>query len=1013
MRGPAAFCFVLLFALALSASAGFTRGPGAASPLDQYKHSRWSAEDGAPVNIAAIAQSADGFLWLGTGSGLYRFDGVRFERIAPIPGDRTRSPQVSSLAVTRTGDLWVGYRWGGVAVYRDGRLQPVEMPRSGQPVIAMVEDAAGDIWAINSRYDSPLSRYSHGRWTSVGVAEGVSNQPLGALLAPSDGSIWIAGWDGALVRRPGQTRFQTIEGSDEGTNMTLSIDGQSGVWMLGAAGPRLLWADGAMVPAAEGEVTGLEIRTHRSPRMMLDQQGGMWAADQEKGLIHVQVGGIDHRRITPQSIQQVRRSDGLTSDTVTAIFPGREGEVWVGTTAGLDRFRPANVRFAPGLSPDGYGVLFADRRGTLYLIDSHNVYRIGPGGRRELLTSALSDVGAICDAPDGSLWLDSGVGLVHITGRHVAIEPQPFDPEHTSFACVAEPNGRLWLAAGPDGLFRRDGAQWTAVTLGSGAPNAVGLREDGQGGLLVNVRDKGLYRIEGDQTRFLWDGAAIGRITAIGPYRGAMLAVGPYGVARFDGTAFTVLSSDRYPWLANTMGLTQTATDAWFLTDRGVVRVGLQELERAMRDQGALKHQIFDAQDGLAATVQTGSFRPLTSSGDGRIWISTADGAFWIDPAHMTLNTLPPSVVVTALVSDGRRKALGPRVTLAAGASHIQIDFTALSLPAPERVRFLYRLEGADANWVDPGTRRQAFYTNLRPGVYRFQVIAANNDGIWNPVGATQEFWIPPTFFQSIWFVILCLGAAGFGLWVAYRLRLRYVTDQLRARIEARVGERERIARELHDTLLQGFQGLMLRFQAVAERLPLGQTERTLIDKALDQADAVLIEGRDHLQALRASSEIGDLCQMLAQVAHDLSAEGAPMFHLVVEGEPRDLRGLALEELSRIGQEAIRNAFKHAGAKAVEARVRYSRREFVLTIRDDGVGIAAEIADRARSGGHFGLVGIRERAVRIGGRLTIDSSLNAGTAIVVALSSRSAYEPRNGWRDLLSRWRAVSRGLEA
>ncbi|RYG20777.1 MAG: hypothetical protein EON96_00195 [Caulobacteraceae bacterium] len=989
-----------------AAAPSFAQAPD--RTLSQYKHNRWTFEDGAPASIAAIAQTPDGFLWLGSGNGLYRFDGIAFQRITPIPGDRARSPQVASLMVSRAGDLWVGYRWGGIAVFREGRLQPVAMPDPEASIVALAEDQAGDIWAVSGRSRNPLSRYRNGQWRRVGEAEGVADQVIASMLSSPDGSIWIAGWDGVRVRLPGQTRFIPVAETADDENKALALDRQGDVWMLGIGGARRLSSNGRPVPFSAPPAPRFDVRVHMPPRVLMDRRGAMWASDQEAGVMRLDRAALEDRRGDGDQVQRLGRAEGLTSDGVTALFEGREGEIWVGTTAGLDRFRQADVVPAPSLSPTGGGLLFTDRRGVLYLIDRTSLSRVGAGDRLERLTNALVNVGAVCDAPDGSLWVASEPGLIHLTGGRTTVSALPYDPELTSYGCIVEPTGRLWLAAGSKGLFRRDGSVWTAVPVGEGDANVQGVRLDPQGRLLVNVRNRGLYRLAGPRTEHIWDGDEIGRITTMGPYNGGILLAGIRGVALLDANGIRVLSSDRYPWLASIRGLTQTATEAWFLTDRGAERVMLADLRRALRNQGPLHHQTFGADDGLPSPVAFGFSRAITSDRSGRIWIMTPDGAVWIDPARLTVNRLPPPVAITALIADGRPSAPGAPVVLAEGTSRIQVEYTAPSLLVPQRVQFRYRLEGADAGWVDAGSRRQAFYTNLRPGVYRFQVIAANDDGVWNRVGATQTFTIPPTFVQSIWFVLLCVAASGLVLYAAYVMRVRYLTERVETRLEARMSERERIARELHDTLLQGVHGLMLRLQAVAERFPVGQTERTLLDGALDRADAVLAEGRDSVHALRSPLEAGGLAKMLEDVAEDLTCDGSPSFRLESAGTSRDIDPLVAEEVGRIGQEAIRNAFMHARASEVVATLGYERRYVVLSVRDNGCGISEKPKPETNYGGHFGLAGLRERATRIGGRLTIDSGPDQGTMVTIAAPAR-ANSIQRGWRRLLQPSRSLTR----
>jgi len=304
-------------------------------------------------------------------------------------------------------------------------------------------------------------------------------------------------------------------------------------------------------------------------------------------------------------------------------------------------------------------------------------------------------------------------------------------------------------------------------------------------------------------------------------------------------------------------------------------------------------------------------------------------------------------------------------------------------------VRFRYKLEGDDPGWVDPGGRRQAFYTNLAPGEYRFRVIAANNDGVWNSTGATLAFSIPPTFLQTNWFMLLCVLAGAAALWLLYSLRLRQMTARLRGRLEERLAERERIARELHDTLLQGFQGLMLRFQAVAERIPPDHPARRFMEEALNRGDDVLIEGRDRVRNLRVGRD-GDLTQAFARVAAEAARDPTVQFRIVEEGTPVDLHPVVHDEVVKIVTEAILNAFTHSKAKSIDVGIVYQARRFSLKVRDDGVGIDADLLNSGREG-HFGFTGMRERTQKISGELTVLSRPGAGTEIDLTIPASVAF----------------------
>jgi signal transduction histidine kinase len=396
------------------------------------------------------------------------------------------------------------------------------------------------------------------------------------------------------------------------------------------------------------------------------------------------------------------------------------------------------------------------------------------------------------------------------------------------------------------------------------------------------------------------------------------------------------------------------------------------------------------------------SFKPLvTKSSDGKLWFTNEAGFSVVDPRHLRINNLPPAVHVDQIIAD-RKTYDAPsdrtgRVGLPPLVRDLQIDYTALSFVAPEKVLFRYKLEGWDRDWQDAGNRRQAFYNNLAPGNYRFRVTACNNSGVWNEAGTILDFSIAPAYYQSNWFRGTCVAAFMLLLWALYQLRLRQIARQFQVRLEERIGERTRIARELHDTLLQGFQGLMFRLQAVRYLLPERPAEASqALDTALDLGGEVIAEGRDAVQNLRSSTVVNnDLVHGLTLVAEELAADkespASPTFRILVEGPPRDLDPIRREEIYRIGREALVNAFRHARAQQIEAEITYGDPQFRLRIRDDGTGIESSVRDPGKRSGHWGLTGMRERAKTIGGRLEVWSQEGAGTEVDLTIPSSIAY----------------------
>jgi signal transduction histidine kinase len=439
--------------------------------------------------------------------------------------------------------------------------------------------------------------------------------------------------------------------------------------------------------------------------------------------------------------------------------------------------------------------------------------------------------------------------------------------------------------------------------------------------------------------------------------------------------------------------VTATTGDTWLNGINGVIRISAGDLAAAFaRPDRGLRYIAYDMKDGLPGVAQQDSDTPTAVEGtDGRLWFVTSHGVAWLDPRHLVRNLVPPPVSIRSLITGDAEYRYPGSVSLTAGSSNLEIDFTALSLSIPQRVQFRYKLSGVDADWIDPGARRQAFYTNLGPGSYRFQVIAANNDGVWNQSGATVAITIPPTFLQSVWFKLLLLACGLLIAWLLYSLRVRQITDRLRGRLEERLSERERIARELHDTLLQGFQGLIFRFQGVIGRLQPENPVRDMMEHALDQADDLLTEGRNRVLDLRAGHADADLSEVIGHSAERIMVASAASFRIIVEGKPRRLHGIVHEEVSRIAEEALSNAARHASARSVEVSIAYRSANFALHIRDNGIGMSPHAHAAAGPGSHFGIIGMRERARKVGGVLAVSSSPAAGTEITLSVPATTAY----------------------
>jgi signal transduction histidine kinase len=439
------------------------------------------------------------------------------------------------------------------------------------------------------------------------------------------------------------------------------------------------------------------------------------------------------------------------------------------------------------------------------------------------------------------------------------------------------------------------------------------------------------------------------------------------------------------------------AQSFWVGLACGVARVDRAELAAWSADPTRkVRVQTFGREDGVInGAVAYGGEPRVAKARDGKLYFHSSDGVGVIDPLHLPVNKLPPPVHVEEVVADRVNYTGESRLRFPPLVRDLEIHYTALSLVAPEKVSFKYKLEGRDKDWQETD-RRRAYYTDLPPGDYRFRVIAANNSGVWNEQGDALDFTIPPAWWQTNWFRALCVTALALLFYIVYRLRVAQIARHFNATLDARVNERTRIARELHDTLLQSFHGLLLRFQMALELMPSRPDDATkILASTIDQAADAITEGRDAVQGLRTSATEGnDLADGIRSFGKELaddSGDDAPELRVDVQGTSRALHPIVRDEIFRIASEALRNAFRHANAKHIEVELRYDDREMRLRVRDDGRGIDQKVLTEGGREGHFGLRGMRERATVIGGKLTVWSGLDAGTEVELSVPGSRGY----------------------
>ncbi len=985
--------------------------------LQQMNHRSWTVANGNLGEVHAITQTVDGILWVGTSFGLFRFDGERFVRYSG-PAERPfDSNNISALRATPDGALWIGFRFGGVSLLEANQLTRYDdsdgVP-SGTVSDILIEPDGSVLVAARAG----LARLRGARWEPIAI-DGSDGSSVYAALFDRAGSLWVMTVEGAFVRARSEAHFRMVARmpyQSRGPDEPLAEAPDGAVWASQLGG--LVRLTEAAQPTARPVVPVFGA-------LLFDHAGNLWiGGDSLRSLPASAVRQGVSGEIPRESLNVFATTKGLAGAFVDAIFEDREENIWVGTTTGLERFsRPnlARLSWPPDLSSiegaasrkeetradlsrslDEPGSLIpvADLGGSLWVgysaaIEPGYILKIRDGRAITALKSPTRLTSSYPD-PDGSVWFGGPGGIVHVVGEDLTLTPLPERAQRSEVqSMVRDSDGALWVSIIRRGVFRLSHGQWEEVTALQRGDTAVVLASDTRGDIWFGYPRNRLSRQRhGSFKHFTHeDGLAVGTVTAIFS-RGTHLWIGgERGLARFDGSRFLEVHTTSHAVLSGISGIVETATgDLWLQGISGVIHIPHGEVARLIDDPTHLvSYEQFDSLDGLPGPpVQLRPTPNVLQGPDGLLWFNTVGGLAAIDPSHIHRNPLPPPVRIWSLNARGVEYEVGATpIHLPTHTTGLQIEYTAGSLTIPERVQFRYKLADADREWQDAGGRREAFYTNLGPGHYRFQVIASNNDGVWNNTGASLEFLIAPAFYQTKWFYAFCVALAVVILAAAHRVRVRYLLHQARARLQERLVERERLARELHDTLLQGAQGLLLRFQAVANRIPPRESTRELMDRALERAEQVLTESRRRVRNLRVD-DLADLPEALARAANQVAPGHPAQFRVNIEGVTRELHPIVREEVFMIAREALANAFKHARANNIEAEIAYGNSDLVLRIRDDGVGIDPEVLKSGRPE-HWGLLGMRERAQKVGARLDIWGGAAAGTEVELRVPAQVAY----------------------
>jgi signal transduction histidine kinase/ligand-binding sensor domain-containing protein len=999
--------------LALAAIGGPAGALDRELSLAQLHHTAWSTRDGAPAQVESLAQTDDGTLWLGTAIGLFRFDGLAFEHFEPPPGQSGPTGSVSSLLAVPGRGLWIGYRFGGVGWWHDGRLDRFGRDDGVPPgtVTAFAQDADGRLWAGTS---TGLVRFDGARWTKPPQAVGYPAGPTYAMHCDRAGTLWAVAEDGTWRLPRGAAAFARSSRSVSFAWLAERADGR--VWE--SNGTQGLWplpeVDGP--PQLQAAVPG----PGKVGPLLFDRDDALWVGTR---------GGFA-RFVAPDRLpplteagdpraddtQRFGREQGLSGDQVLAMLEDREGSVWLSTSGGLDRFR-ANKLTRAALPPDLLWPSLAPAVGEGVWVGSTEVAaaRLGGDERRlpdvgPRITSALRDT-------RGAVWMGGARGLWRIADEAPRrLEVPPPIAGLPIQAMVDAGGGRLRMSVMREGQWEQDAAAaggWRHVAEPPGGPdtNPLAMARDGRGGLWLGYAFDRLVRLREDGPPRAWhaaDGLQVGSILCLKAQGARLWVGGETGLAVVIGDTVRAIRLEGDEPLAGISGIVADSADnVWLNTALGIVRLPAEELDAAMADPARrVVAERMDYRDGLdGAPAQLRPVPTAVAADDGRLWFATNNSVVWIDPQRIRRNRVPPPVQILALEAADRHWPLATTPTLPVGTRTVDLRFAAGSLAQPERVRFRVRLEGVDHDWQPPAAPRRAHYTNLMPGRYRFDVLAANEDGVWSTQAASLEFVVPPAFHQTWWFRAAWIPIALALAWGLMHWRLKRHAARLADRHEAMLIERERIARELHDTLLQSVQGLILRLQAGVDRMAPGDPVRASLERSLDRADEVLAEGRDRVSELRTPARGPQpLGVALRRFGEELAEEHGVAFAATLRGEGAPLPDRVQDEAAHIGREALRNAFAHAQALEVRLVVQQTPAWLVLEVADDGRGMPPTQEHAAGRAGHWGLAGMRERARAIGAHFTLESAPGEGTRVRL----RVRLAPRAfGLLELSARWRAA------
>jgi len=991
--------------------AGSVVALGSSPIADDYIRTNFTVEDGLPDNVVnAIVQTGNGLLWVGTESGLASFDGREFIPIDLHVAGAPPQGSVTSLVEASNGDLWVGTHAGVVLIPRNAldQIDPTQLtyyqlsPGASDQVGSLYQTRDGTIWAgtnhglyrqESGKFVSVISVLSVNRiaesleghlllitgrgfveWNGRGIIEhpglaaslGVHEDQIFNVFQDRTGTVWYC-TEAGIVRR-GRRPFARLHPHNVSRTTAYRTyeDPQGGVWVVSGIGLYRAIADHLQTPAAD----------IRARSFFAGKDGELWVGTNGNGLI----------QLKPRVVRMYTSGNGLPNDVAMAVLATHDGKVWVGGNCGLSVFEAERFkvyREKDGLLNSCVWALAEDQNRDLWIgTYGGGLFRFRGGhfhqySREQGLPDTV--VLQIAVARDGSLWLATPNGVSHMQNGHFQNYTVAEGlSSNQVFSVYQDRSGSVW-AETQGGIDRLVGERFVPLPSAQtrDGPLSIRLAEDSLGDLYTINSPKGISLIENDR----------------------LIAVNE------NLKVLDMVESPQH--------------NLWFSGIDGIIRIAVNDLKKSVIDRDApLNYARFDRADGMNSIQCSVGSPNMAITPNDKLWVATVKGLAMLDLARLQQANTKPTVFVGAVTIGKNKVHAGRELILAPGTHHVELHLEAVDLASPEKVRLQYRMDSVDAGWLDADATRTAIYTNIPVGTHAFHVRASGSDGVWDRVGILYNITQRPYFYQMTWFRLLSACVLVFLLFAVYLVRVRQIIRQTLIRHEERLVERERIARELHDTLLQSFQGLTLHFQRARNLLPERAAEAIqTLDRALDGAEQAIVEGRDAIHDLRSpapatqglAEEITSLGEGL--VVRDGDKDPA-QFRVVIEGSAQTLHPNVQIEIVRIAREGLRNAFGHSQARRIETEIAYSNNLFRLRIRDDGKGIDPGVRNRAERVGHWGLAGMRERAERLGGALEVWSEPGAGTEVELRIPATIVYESSRARNNVWLFWKKTKNDHE-